>query len=368
MLALAIAFLVSMVVCALVFSGFNFFSNIPMESLDMNVTSCKVTMFGAACKHGPWVQKVLNLIIVGLVIALTLLPAVDSLCLGAMERTHSCLHMYDDCSLNQFRNCRYYFSDNCVGTGLPHSTSQKSLFTKCKDPDFADRFSGRWDVRVVFPTACSRCWALDSDCKGPATNSIRMTNNKTSPEFVYDPTRFSESPAVPSEDLVLGQEIYCNCVEGIDRVGTSTGDAASLNFDPVRLTRNKTQCSGYVSAGACPASLTATAAKPPLDANATYWSEYWSDSVVGATAKQTCDWAPQEYPGYFYEALECNQGGSVLNRFVFVSSYVTITLSVLLILVGLGVQKTVQSETWSYTPHRRNEPWYWRILRHVGPG
>jgi hypothetical protein len=359
---------VSLIVCAVVFSGFNFFSNIPMESLDINVTSCKVTMLGTACKHGPWIQKILTLVIAALVLTLTLLPAIKSSCLGSMTRTHSCVRMYDDCAYNQFRNCRYYFSDNCVGTGLPHSSSQASLFKECKNPDFASRFSGRYDARLVFPTPCTRCWALDSDCKGPATNSIRFTSNTSSVEFVYDSSRFSISPVVPAEDLVLGSEIFCKCVEGVDKVGTATGSSLSLNFDPQRLTRNKTDCTGLVAASACPATLTGVASYPPYNENATYMSEHWSDSVAGTNSSQMCDWAPQDISAFFYDAKECSQGGSALNRFVFVVSYVSVTLTILLLLAGLSVQYTAQPETWSYTPHRRDEPWYWRLLRHVGPG
>jgi hypothetical protein len=368
MLALAVCFIVSMAVCAVVFSGFNFFSNIPMESLDIDVTSCKVTFLGAACKHGPWVQKVLTISILGLVITLTLLPVVTSYCQGSLTSTHSCINMYDDCFYNQFRNCRYYFSSNCVGTNLPHASSQSTNFENCKNPDFAKRFSGRYDVRLVFPTPCSRCWALDSDCKGAAENSLRFTDNKTSVEFVYDTSRFTSSPVVPASDLVLGREIYCNCVIGVDKVGTTTGNALSLNFDPQRLTRNNTDCTGLLAASACPATLTGFASNPPFDANATYMSEFWQDTAAGTNNSQMCWWAPQTEPAFFYDSEECSQAGSTLNRYVFIVSYITVTLTVLLLLIGLSVQYTVQPETWSYTPQRRDERWYWRLLRHLGPG
>ena len=368
MLALSVSFIVSMVVSAIVFSGFNFFSNIPMESLDIDVTSCKVSFLGAACKHGPWIQKVLTIFITALVLTLTILPAATSYCLGSLTRTHACVNMYDDCFYNQFRNCRYYFSDNCVGEDLPHSASQADYFAQCKNPAFASRFSGRYDVRLVFPTACSRCWALDSDCKAPAINSLRFTTNKTSIEFVYDPIRFDFSPVVPETDLIMGPNIYCKCVQGADRIGTSTGNALSLNFDPQRLTRNDTDCSGVSASSACPATLTGYASNPPFNENATYFSEYWVDSAAGTNSTQMCSWAPQTEPAFYYETEECGQAGSSLNRYVFIVSYITVTLTVLLILVGLTVQYTVQPETWSYSPLRKDERWYWRLLRHLGPG
>jgi len=368
MLVLAVSFIVSMVVSAIVFSGFNFFSNIPMESLDIDVTSCKVSFLGAACKHGPWIQKVLTIIITTLVLVLTILPVATSYCLGSLTRTHACVNMYDDCFYNQFRNCRYYYSDHCVGTDLPHSVSQNANFENCKNPEFANRFSGRYDARLVFPTACSRCWALDSDCKAPAINSLRFTTNKTSVEFVYDPARFEYSPAVPASDLIMGPSIYCKCVQGVDRIGTEAANVLALNFDPQRLRRDNTDCSTLLGNSACPATLTGYATKPPMDPNATYMSEHWVDSVAGTNATQMCSWAPQTEPGFFYETEECQQAGSTLNRYVFIVSYVTVTLTVLLILIGLTVQYTVQPETWSYSPQRKDERWYWRLLRHLGPG
>jgi len=49
MLSCAILFLVSALVCQIVASGFKFFSNLPMESLDVDLVSCKVSFLGTAC-------------------------------------------------------------------------------------------------------------------------------------------------------------------------------------------------------------------------------------------------------------------------------------------------------------------------------
>lgn len=367
MIALSISFSASMVVSVVVFSGFNFFSNIPMEALDIGVTSCKVTFLGAACRHGPWIQKLITLVSIGIVLTLVLLPSMNSLCLGSITKTHKCVHGYDDCADNAFRNCRYYFSDHCVGTGLPHATSQSSLFESCKNHDFAARFSGRYDVRLVFPTVCSRCWALDADCKVLAVNSLRFTANQSSTEFVYDKSKFSVSPVVPDDDLMMGRQIYCRCVQGIDNVNTTTGNILSLNFDPQRLTRGDTDCSSGVDDTTCPESLIGVREPDAFEAGASYWSTHWTDEVAGTSPTQDCAWG-SEHVVFAYMAEECGQPGSFINRYVFVSSYVTTTLIVLLIVIGITVQTTIQSETWSYSPQRKDEPWYWRIIRFVGPG
>ena len=367
MLALSIFFIISGVICSIVFSGFKFFSNIPMESLDVDATSCKVSVLGTACRYGPWAVRALTVIILSLVVALTALPVAGNYCLGTVEKTHACVHMYDDCGLNQFKNCRFYYSSNCVGTGLPHAGVQTSLFEQCKDPSFASKFSGRIDARLVYPTVCTRCWALHSDCKNPATNRMRLTTDKTSDEFVYESTR-AESPAISVDDLEIGRDLYCRCVEGIDKVGTATGDEKSLFFDPIKLTRNNTDCTSIVATSACPAQLASAVVNPPFDANASIWSEFWSDSAVGTNSTQECSWGPKGTSAYFYESTECDQGGSTVNRYVFIVGYVTITLIVLMIVAGFSVRFTVQPETWSYSPQQKNEPWYWRVLRQLGPG
>lgn len=368
MVAVSVIFLIMAIIASIVFAGFNFFSNIPMEALDIDVTSCKVTFLSTACRHGPWLLHVLTLTSIAIVIALTILPAVTHSCLGSMSRTHACVNMYDDCVENQFRNCRYYFSANCVGENLPHSADQSSNFEECKDPVFASRFSGRLDARLVYPTPCSRCWALHADCGNAQITQLRLTKDKESSEFVYDTTRFDFSPAVPNSDLTMGRNIYCHCVAGRDKVGTATENAASLNFDVNRLTKNNTDCAALTGVSVCPTTPSGVVGTPAADPAADFWSPAWSDAVAGTEAAQLCSWGSSTVKAFFYEDTDCGQAGSTLNRYVFIVSYTTVTLMALFVIAGLSVRYTVQPETWSYSPQQKDEAWYWRVLRHVGPG
>ena len=368
MMTLAIFFLVASAVCSVVFSGFKFFSNIPMESLDVDATSCKVTVLGTACRYGPWAIRALTLVIISLVVTLTILPSATHLCQGTFQRTHQCLNMYDDCAANQFKNCRYYYSKNCAGTGLPHASVDSSSFEKCKDPDFAYRFSGRMDVRLVFPTTCTRCWALHSDCKNAPVNRMRLTNDKTSSEFVFSTAKSSLSPAISTLDTELAEEIYCRCVQGLDKLGTSTGSQTSLLWDTGKLSPRSSNCTTFSSTSSCPVEIAGEVGAATYNANATVWSEYWDDAVAGTTATQSCSWGPTSQLSYFYDSQECSQTGSTLNRYVFIVSYVTVTLVGLVVLAGFSVRFTVQPETWSYSPQQKDEPWYWKLLRGIGPG
>ena len=361
MLVTSIFFLIGMVACCLVYSGFNFFSNIPMEALDIDQTSRKVSFLSSMCRFGPWMVRTATLVNVALVLCLVLLPTVGNYCFGSFTNTHACVHMYDDCASVQFSNCRYYYSSNCVGDWLPHTSSQSDNFKQCKDSEFAAKFSGRIDARLVYPTPCSRCWALHSDCRNPQINKMRLTNNSTLDTFVYTNSS-STSPALDDPDTV-GRDIQCRCNEHLD-----LGKEQTNLYDIVKLTNNNTNCTNFSNAtSTCSSSISTGIAAPPIDVNATYWSFDWQDSVANTTAAQSCSWAPA-IAAYYYDESECTQTGSTINRFVFVLGYVTIILIGILIVAGIAVRYSVQSETWSYSPHPPNEPWYWKFLRLLGPG
>lgn len=369
MLSCAVIFLVLSIMCQIVASGFKFFSNLPMEFLDVDAVSCKVSFLGTACKYGPWAVRLLTVVTIALVITLTVLPASSNLCLGTMKSTHQCVNMYDDCEYYKFLNCRYYYSDHCVGPNLPHSASQASNFAQCRDPAFSSSFSGRMDMRLVHPTPCSRCWALHADCKDAAVNMARLTRNISSPEFVYYTSKYSESPALSASESTLGNFIYCRCMQGLDMVGSSTENARILYFDPTRLTNNDTSsCSNYNATSACDPFNPVPAPALTYTPGANWWSENWADTVAGTIASQECSWGSQDIAAFFYESTECDQAGSQLNRYVFILSYVSVTLIALLILAGLSVRYSVQPETWSYSPQLKDEPWYWIALRQFGPG
>lgn len=358
MLATGIFFIIAMIMSCLVFSGYNFFSNIPMEALDVGATSCKVSFLSSMCRFGPWLVRGMTLVNMSLILSLVLLTALGNVCFGIIDKTHTCGRMYDDCVKLQFENCRYYYSDNCVGPGLPHDAAQAANFKQCKDTDFAAKFSGRFDARLVYPTVCSRCWALDFDCKDPHINRMRFTNNVTAEEFVFVNTS-SVSPAITQFDT-LGRAIQCRCVEGID-LGLET-------FDSVKLTNNHTDCTHFVNTThVCPTTLETGIGAAPVDVNATYWSFEWTDAVVNATPSQECSWAP-DTPAFYYDLNECEHQGSSLIRFVFILGYTTLLLVAIFIVAGLAVRYSVQSETWSYSPHPPNEAWYWKALRLLGPG
>lgn len=375
MLTCSILFLIASITSQVVASGFKFFSNLPMESLDVDALSYKVSFLGAACKYGPWAARTLTVITITFAITLTILPTASNMCLGTMKSTHQCVNMYDDCVYYKILNCRYYYSDNCVGTYLPHASSQSSNFLQCRDPSFASTFSGRMDIRLVHPTPCSRCWALHFDCKDAAINNARLTKDTSSAEFVYYTSKYTESPAISSTQSTLGSFIYCQCMEGLDKVGTSTENQKILYFDPSRLVSNSSLssnsssfCANYNSTSACDLSSPIAAPSQSYSADADWWSENWDDTVAGTTASQQCSWGPTDDSLFYYESTECDQAGSELNRYVFIVSYVTITFTALLLLAGVSVRYTVQPETWSYSPQLKDEPWYWILLRQLGPG
>jgi hypothetical protein len=235
MLVEGIVFLLSAVICFLIYLSFKFFSNIPMESFENVTTSCKVSFYGAMARHGPWLSRFLTVINLALVITLVLLALVGNYCYGSVARTSACVSMYDDCFAIQYANCRYYYSSNCVGDNLPHPnttlTTVISNMQKCKDPVFASKFSGRIDARLVYPTVCSRCWALHADCNDAHVNRMAMTTNTSSPMFVYKVSKFFESPAVDTSNDDLVENLYCRCVMGMDMAGSPRADPRIDNFN-----------------------------------------------------------------------------------------------------------------------------------------
>ena len=372
MLIEAIVFLFSMVMCLLIYIGFKFFSNIPMESLDIDTTSCKVSFLGTMSRHGPWLSRFLTIINLALVLAIFCVPLVGHVCYGTIETTSSCVSMFDDCFANQMENCRYYYSENCVGPNLPHKTlaDAQANVANCKDPSFATRFSGRMDARNVYPTVCTRCWALHSDCKDPYINRMWLTEDKTSSQFVYT-SQYHESPAVFDTDPDLITDIYCRCIEGNDKVGSETEDKRILFFDTAKLLAiSSPSCTGVVNStsAACPAILKQPFIAPEVDSNATVFSSDWSSYVFNSTREQGCWWGPQSEPAFFFANSQCTQTGSALYRYILIACYVILTIIVLLIIVGFSIRNTVQAETWSYSPQDPQEAWYWKGLRAIGPG
>jgi hypothetical protein len=370
MIVTAVFFLLGMIVSWLVSSGFKFFSNIPMEALNIEGTSCKVTFLGTMCRYGPWLGRTLTVVNLGLVLALVCLPTVGNICAGSIALTHSCLNMFDDCAEQQFLNCRYYYSSNCVGAYLPHpeSSNVKSEFEKCKNPDFAKKFSGRFDARIVFPSPCTRCWALHSDCLDVETNRVRFGNNQTTDEFVYKNSAAVAPVVAPASDLA--NVMYCNCIQQLDAVNANVDI-----FNITRLVGNETVCpvvgnyTNRLTLTTCPSDLLQPI--PPavtVDESANIFSPQFTDAVLGLSLTQECGWAPDNIPSYFYDSDQCSQAGSALSRFVFVTSYVTVTLMGLLLIAGISVRHTVRPETWSYSPQNPNEAWFWKALRSIGPG
>ena len=373
MLIEAIVFLISMVMCLMIYLGFKFFSNIPMESLDIDATSCKVSFLGTMSRHGPWLSRFLTVINLALVVAIFCVPLVGNVCYGSIGTTSACVSMFDDCFANQYANCRYYYSENCVGPNLPHQSlaNVQSNVAKCKDPAFATRFSGRMDARNVYPTVCTRCWALHSDCKDPDINRMWLTEDKNSAEYVYT-SNYHESPAVFNTDPDLIRDLYCRCIEGNDKLGSDTEDKRIAYFDTAKLlSLSPTNCTGVINStsAVCPTTLKQPFIPPPV-ANGTVdvYSLEWSSYVFNATQEQGCWWGPQSEPAFFYAESQCTQTGSALYRYIFIASYIILTIIVLLIIVGFSIRNTVQAESWSYAPQDPQEAWYWKGLRAIGPG
>jgi hypothetical protein len=159
-------------------------------------------------------------------------------------------------------------------------------------------------------------------------------------------------------------------MQGLDATGSPTENQRILYFDPARLLNNATSvsCASFNTSSACDPFNPVPAPVDTYTPGADWWSEKWDDAIAGTTAVQECSWGPKNSPEFFYEASECDQAGSRLNRYVFILSYVSVTLIALLILAGLSVRYTVQAETWSYSPQLKDEPWYWSLLRQFGPG
>ncbi len=386
MIVTAVFFLIGMVVSWIVFSGFKFFSNIPMESLNVEATSCKVTFLGTMCRHGPWLSRSLTVINIGLVITLVCLPTVGSMCAGSISLTHSCISVFDDCAEQQFNNCRYYYSSNCVGAYLPHgdATSIESSFQQCKNPEFAAKFSGRFDARIVLPSVCARCWTLHSDCLDVDINRVRFVNDPTDSSFVYVNTASVAPVITPGSDLA--EVVYCNCLQNLDAAKTAVVDlfnATALTGkssveDLKNLVCTSTEVNGTtlvsitnaLTQTTCPATTLSQSVPPaiPVDESANIFSPNFQDAVFDKVPAQECDWASDTETAYFFDTTECSQAGSTLNRYVFVTSYVTVTLMGLLLIAGMSVRHSVRPETWSYSPQNPHEPWYWKALRAIGPG
>jgi hypothetical protein len=117
-----------------------------------------------------------------------------------------------------------------------------------------------------------------------------------------------------------------------------------------------------------PRDLTVPFVPPPVDLNATIYSVDWSAHVLNATITQECPWGENGISQFFFGSVECVQNGSNIYRYIFITSYVMLTVLGLLIIVGFTLRNNVQAETWSYSPQDPNEAWYWRILRGIGPG
>jgi len=379
MLVEGIVFLLSAVICLLIYMSFKFFSNIPMESFENVTTSCKVSFYGAMARHGPWLSRFLTVINLALVLALVLMTLVGRYCYGAVSETASCASMYDDCFSIQYANCRYYYSSNCMGDNLPHTTanlaSVRSYMQECKNPVFSSKFSGRIDARLVYPTVCTRCWALHADCYDPQVNRMAMTNDKSSSSFVYKTEKFHVSPAVDTSNDDLVRNLYCRCLMGSDMLGSATADPRIDYFNSTLLLgvdRNAStwNCPSVYNStpSACPATLTVPFEAPGIDANATVYSPNWSGYVFNTTATQECIWGPSDVASFYYDSAECIQNGSSIYRYIFITSYVMLTILGILIIIGVSLRNTVQPETWSYSPQDPHEAWYWRILRSIGPG
>ncbi|KAF4741088.1 hypothetical protein FOZ62_017540, partial [Perkinsus olseni] len=111
---------------------------------------------------------------------------------------------------------------------LPHQADMEAHLRECNSPAYKSMFSGRFDVRVVYPTRCQRCWVLHHDCMDTDVNRIRVVHDSSNVNFLYKASSQFEQTCpyygidIPGQKMF--RDVYCRCLY----VGESTTNEAAL--------------------------------------------------------------------------------------------------------------------------------------------
>ncbi|KAF4743693.1 hypothetical protein FOZ63_009176, partial [Perkinsus olseni] len=234
-------------------------------------------------------------------------------------------------------------------------------------------FSGRFDVRVVYPTRCQRCWVLHHDCMDTDVNRIRVVHDSSNVNFLYKASSQFEQTCpyygidIPGQKMF--RDVYCRCLY----VGESTTNEAALKRINNRIDRlNVPKIQGSAASvlpcdddiasttvescipsnyrGQQPLSLLVKAKNPddPYEA-------FRTNASFGYATKQFCSWGSSNDPTLFFDEPECSQIGSYINRYIYLFCLLMSILTFMLIGIGAMLRYAVPTETWCYNPHTEQE-------------
>ena len=103
MMIVACLYLLVSILCAFLWMGYSFFSNLEADSISVEQSDCRVTCLGAVAKQGPRLMRFANLLAFTLSTVLVIITEGADFCRGDVALTHNCLNFYDDCAFNQIK-------------------------------------------------------------------------------------------------------------------------------------------------------------------------------------------------------------------------------------------------------------------------
>ena len=366
MLAIGILYLVVTAACLFISVGYSFFSNMPSGSITTDASDCRITCLGAIAKQGPKLLRLANAGAFICLITIIILVEGRHLCKGDLAMTHKCLMFHDDCAFNQVKNCIYYFSQTCRDVGIPDpGLTYKEAYKKCTQPKHFQRFSGRFDVRVVHKHDCTRCWLLHYDCLDTAVDLVKVVRN-SDPEFFADSSLtlapyYGDTSTTERGNLLKLLKCQCGTSESSKTLIANSGAVQQLNCESAPPPATQI-CNIDVD----PPYATMVAGLSIKEDDDPYASER-SDRTFSLATKQFCSWSPA-FPAYFFEDSECEQSGAYVSRIASLGSIVMLFLAALVMIVGGLLRINVQQETWCYDPPKPEENSCWKLVRLTGPG
>jgi len=356
-------YLLISIICLFLQMGYSFFSNLPFDSINSSNSDYRITCLGAISKQGPKLVRMANLTAFVLLIALLIILQAGRVCFGSFQRTHNCIGFQDDCAYNQIKNCQFYFSSTCRAVS---GISYKSYtIADCLDSDVYTRFSGRFDARVLHEDNTLACWMLHFDCQNGDTNIFRVLLPADANFLAASSSAFSPFYGNKQANDPLAGFLYCK------------HPSRTIIDETVASELGQTICSQTFAWSTASCDLTATKvyqynspfviADSENDAYAMYRTDL-SMSTLTASVQECTSVISSSLPAYYTEATECEQSGSYLSRFSFLSTFLMIFLAGLILCIGIMLRANLQIETWCYDPPVENENSIWRIMRATGPG